>query len=64
MLAEEKELATLWEMGTFMLTDAAPEHDPLPLQFVYKLKVKDGNFDNCVRVQGKTRHARRPPILP
>jgi hypothetical protein len=46
--AEEKELTTLWDMGTFVLTDALPDHDPLPLQFVYKLKVKDGDFDNCI----------------
>jgi hypothetical protein len=46
--AEEKELTTLWDMGTFVLTDALPDHDLLPLQFVYKLKVKDRDFDNCI----------------
>jgi hypothetical protein len=35
-------------MGTFVLTDVPPDHDPLPPQLVYKLKVKDGNFDNCI----------------
>ena len=48
--AEEKELTTLWKMGTFELVDIDPtkKYDPLPLQFVYKLKVKDGDFENCV----------------
>jgi hypothetical protein len=46
--AEQKELSTLWKMGTFLHT-ARPrpfEYDPLPLHFIYKLKVKDGYFDN------------------
>ena len=48
--AEEKELGTLWGMGTFELVDKEPgrHYDPLPLQFVYKLKVKDGDFENCI----------------
>ena len=46
--AEQKELGTLWKMGTFELVAKPPNHDPLPLQFVYKLKVKDGDFDNCI----------------
>ena len=45
--AEVKELDTLWEMGTFEIVDRDPnkKYDPLPVQFVYKLKVVDGNFD-------------------
>ena len=37
-------------MGTFELVDKEPgrHYDPLPLQFVYKLKVKDGDFENCI----------------
>jgi hypothetical protein len=35
-------------MGTFELVAKPPNHDPLPLQFVYKLKVEDGDFDNCI----------------
>ena len=48
--AEQKELDTLWKMGAFEFEDEQEgrEYDPLPLQFVYKLKVKDGNFDNCI----------------
>ena len=45
--AENKELDTLWKMGTFKLVDKPANYDPLPLQFVYKLKVKDGDFNNC-----------------
>ena len=44
--AEERELSTLWEMGTFMLVNRPANYDPLPLHFVYKLKVKDGDFDH------------------
>ena len=36
------------EDGPFELVAKAPNHDPLPLQFVYKLKVKDSDFDNCI----------------
>ena len=43
--AEERELSTLWEMGTFLLVERPANYDPLPLHFVYKLKFKDGNFD-------------------
>jgi hypothetical protein len=46
--AEQKELGTLWKMGTFELVAKPKDYDPLPLQFVYKLKVKDGDFDNCI----------------
>ena len=46
--AEKKELDTLWSMGAFQLVDKPKDYDPLPLQFVYKLKVKDGDFENCV----------------
>jgi hypothetical protein len=46
--AEEKELATLWSKEAFELVSRPSEHeyDPLPLQFVYKLKVKDGDYEN------------------
>jgi len=33
-------------MGTFKLVNRPANYDPLPLHFVYKLKVKDGDFDN------------------
>ncbi len=48
--AEEKELATLWGKEAFELVARPSEHgyDPLPLQFVYKLKVKDGDYDHGV----------------
>ena len=46
--AEKKELDTLWKMDTFELVDRPKDYDTLPLQFVYKLKVKDGDFDNCI----------------
>ena len=46
--AEQKELETLCEMGTFLVVDKPKNYDPLPLQFVYKLKVKDGDFEHCV----------------
>jgi hypothetical protein len=38
------------KMDTFELVDRPKDavYDPLPLQFVYKLKVKDGDFDNCI----------------
>ena len=45
--AEQEELDMLWKMGTFELVDKPSNYDPLPLQFVYKLKVKDGDFDKC-----------------
>ena len=37
-------------MGTFELQDHDPTklYDPLPLQFVYKLKIKDCDFDSCI----------------
>ena len=44
--AENKEIETLWDMGTFELQDRDPTklYDLLPLQFVYKLKIKDDDF--------------------
>jgi hypothetical protein len=36
-------------MFTFELVDRPKDFDPLPLQFVYKLKVKDGDFNNATR---------------
>jgi hypothetical protein len=37
------------EMGAFELVDKPKSHyDPIPLQFVYKLKVKDCDFENCI----------------
>jgi len=47
MHAEQKELDTLWDMGTFQLVDRPRDYNPLPLQFVYKLKIQDGNYDKC-----------------
>ena len=44
--AEMRELETLWGMKTFEYVDRPANYDPLPLQFVYKLKVKDGDFLN------------------
>jgi hypothetical protein len=46
--AEEKELSSLWRKETFELVTRPSEHeyDPLPLQFVYKLKVKGGDYEN------------------
>ncbi len=48
--AEEKELTTLWSKDTFELVSRPSEHeyDPLPLQFVYKLKVKDRDYERGV----------------
>lgn len=48
LAAEKKEIDTLWKMGTFQIVDRPAKYDPLPLQFVYKLKVKDGDFNNCI----------------
>ena len=44
--AEMRELETLWGMKTFEYVDRPSNYDPLPLQFVYKLKIKDGDFLN------------------
>jgi hypothetical protein len=30
------------------VVDLPDDYDPLLLQFVYKLKIKDGDFDNCI----------------
>jgi hypothetical protein len=47
--AEDKEIATLNEMNTFEVVDKPTDvYDPLPLRFVYKLKIEDGNFDKAV----------------
>jgi hypothetical protein len=53
--AEDKEINTLWGMKTFEVVDkpvSAPgqpqRYDPLPLRFVYKLKIEDGDFDKAV----------------
>ena len=46
--AEVKEQDTLWEKGTFELVDRPSNYDPIPLQIVYKLKVKDGHYDKGV----------------
>ncbi len=48
MAAEDKELNTLWKMEAFEVVDLPDDYDPPPLQFVYKLKIKDGDFDNCI----------------
>ena len=44
-IAEIKEQDTLWNKGTFELVDRPSNYDPIPMQFVYKLKVKDGDYD-------------------
>jgi hypothetical protein len=46
--AEKEELSTLWKMGTFLLVNRPSfrDYDPLPLHFIYKLKVKDSDFEN------------------
>ena len=44
--AEMRELETLWGMKTFEHVSRPSNYDPLPLQFVYKLKIKDGDFLN------------------
>ena len=46
--AEIKEQDKLWNMGTFQLVDQPSDYDPIPMQFVYKLKVKDGDYENGV----------------
>jgi hypothetical protein len=48
LATEDKELDTLWKMEAFEVVNLPDDYDPLPLQFVYKLKVKDGDFDNCM----------------
>jgi hypothetical protein len=40
--AENKEVGTLWDMKTFQVVDRPKNgYDPLPLRFVYKLKIED-----------------------
>jgi hypothetical protein len=49
--AEDKEIATLQDMNTFEVVDRpsrAEDYDPLPLRFVYELKIEDGNFDKAI----------------
>ena len=48
--AEMKEQDMLWGKGTFQLVDRPSdyEYDPIPLQFVYKLKIKDGDYEHGV----------------
>ena len=43
--AEMKELDMLFSRGTFQEVDRPEHYDPLPLQFVYKLKVVNGEYD-------------------
>jgi hypothetical protein len=44
--AGEIELKTLFDFGAFELVDMPDKYDPVPTRFVYKLKVKDGDFNN------------------
>jgi hypothetical protein len=46
--AENKELDMLFGRDTFEMTDRPANYDPLPLQFVYKLKVTNGDYENGV----------------
>jgi hypothetical protein len=47
--AENKEVSTLWDMQTFQVVDKPKAgYDPLPLRFVYKLKIEDGDFDKAI----------------
>ena len=48
--AEDKETEMLWGKGTFKLVDQPPEeeYDPIPLQFIYKMKIKDGDYENGI----------------
>jgi hypothetical protein len=48
LAAEDKELNTLGKMEPFEVVDLPDDYDPLPLQFVYKFKIKDRDFDNCI----------------
>ncbi len=46
---ENKEVSTLWDMQTFQVVDKPKAgYDPLPLRFVYKLKMEDGDFDKAI----------------
>jgi hypothetical protein len=47
-VAENKELDMLFGRSTFEMTDRPDGYDPLPLQFVYKLKVTNGDYENGV----------------
>ena len=47
--AELTEMETLVKMGTFEVVDRPEKYDPLPLKYVYTLKVQDGDFDNAKR---------------
>lgn len=46
--AEITEQDKLWNMGTFELVQRPADYDPIPMQFVYKLKVKDGDYEQGV----------------
>jgi hypothetical protein len=46
--AENKELDMLFGRSNFEMTDRPDDYDPLPLQFVYKLKVTNGDYENGV----------------
>jgi hypothetical protein len=46
--AELKEQDMLWGKETFVLVDRPGNYDPIPLQFIYKLKVKDCNYSEGI----------------
>jgi hypothetical protein len=46
-MAEKKELHTLWDMGTFEVVSKPTDFDPLPLQFIYKLRVVGDNSSDA-----------------
>jgi hypothetical protein len=46
--AENKELDMLFGRSTFEMTDRPDDYDPLLLQFVNKLKVTNGDYENSV----------------
>ncbi len=35
-------------MKALEVVDPPDDYNPLPLQFVYKLKIKNRDFDNCI----------------
>ena len=46
--AGETEIKTLFDFGCFELVDRPVNYDPVPLKYVYKLKVKDGDFSDPI----------------
>ena len=46
--AGKLEIKTLFDFGCFELVDRPQAYDPVPLKYVYKLKVKDGDFTDPI----------------